>query len=232
MVADGGPGNGKGGTAGEGGFRNLGFVPLATGGNLATLSLEKVSASIVSRDAEYRLRVCAAGCAMEMDNDGELGNGTQDGTTSTPRRFPSASKVMDVRPSLFAPPKEPGSPRRSLRHPLRPNVLARGLLGSSGIFRSPLQIPRQQTRLADAIRLAVHYDMQPTEATQEIKSALLEFGDTTLVWDTASSHKLFSHLYRTLASAFLPVAPFGRMRREATRSTSRTTGTPASPLRR
>ena len=71
---------------------NLGFVPLATGGNLATLSLEKVSASIVSRDAEHRLRVCAAGCAdAEMDNDGELGNGTQDGTTSTPRRFPSAS---------------------------------------------------------------------------------------------------------------------------------------------
>ena len=158
------------------------------GGPLATLSLSQVKLWAISRPAEYRIRLSAQGAKMCMD---------------APTGFDSSDTVMQVNATLGGAPKEPGSPRR-------PQTFVRAH-SSSGIFRSPPQRQRASSvsRKADAIRLAVQYDMMPTHASPELKCALLELGETKLLWDTASAQRLFSHLYRCLAEGLLPQAPFG-----------------------
>ena len=51
--------------------------------------------------------------------------------------------------------------------------------------------------------------LMPTRSSPELKCALLELGETKMLWDTATSQRLFSHLYRCLADGFLPYQGIG-----------------------
>ena len=170
-----------------------GLLPTVTGaaqhvkgGSLGTMVFSRVHIWALAREEEYRLKLNAGGAEMKMD---------------VPSGFTSSDTVATVNATLSNTPKEPGSPRRFMTKQR----------WSSGIFRSPPPKPARDAsrEMADALRIAVRYDMMPTRSSPEIKCALLELGETNLLWDTASSQQLLSHLYRCLSDGFLPQAPWG-----------------------
>ena len=189
--------SGVGGIAGANGYENLGFVPLASGGALATLSLSRLSLSLTTRKHELRLRVHSDGCVVQMDHDAPPRPGT--------RRHVSMDTVCDVKPTLGSA-CEPGSARPVLQP-------ARRTAKRTAVKRAPgtllySDLAKNPTR-ASALRISVQYDLCPTADAQHLKCVLLELGETFMVWDTASTHRLFSHCYRHLANAYLPVPPCG-----------------------